>query len=266
MFHPRPHVLITGDFAHADFEGIVRWLHELTTVQIGEPAQDGEHYDLAIIFQSRPGQTSQAEVEALHRRTPLSPMHAILGSWCEGETRSGRAWHGVERVFWYEAVPRLTHSLMLTSGRATSLRTETPAERWNRQLGSVPAASSAGRALVVAHAREAFEAISDGCRLLGYTTSWRRVGSELPNAAAELVIWDADEATDRWLDDYLLCRRSWRESHFVVLLNFPRLGAIRRLYSLACHSVLGKPFSVLDFAASIAKRLPTVDRIVSDAA
>ena len=83
-------VIVTGDFHHRDFSSIrnidpgsVEFLpfdqvNRLSTMP-----------DLIAIAQSRRGQFSQTEINQLRRRFPLVPIVVVVGSWCEGETRSG---------------------------------------------------------------------------------------------------------------------------------------------------------------------------------
>ncbi len=53
---------------------------------------------LIVLLQSWPGQWPAADVAALRRAAPLARVAAILGSWCEGETRTGRPLAGAVRL------------------------------------------------------------------------------------------------------------------------------------------------------------------------
>src|SRR5687767_9075254 len=96
-----PRVLVLGDLDHLEFSEVQRWLAaNAEVVQI----DDQRPVNVGVIFQSRSGQIPQTAIEAVHARMPWATLVAVLGSWCEGETRTGTPLHGIERVFWYEAV------------------------------------------------------------------------------------------------------------------------------------------------------------------
>ncbi len=54
-----------------------------------------------LLAQSRPGTYPQSLVERLRDVAPLTTVIVVLGSWCEGETRSGVPLGDVHRVPWY---------------------------------------------------------------------------------------------------------------------------------------------------------------------
>ena len=58
--------------------------------------------DLIVLAQTRPGQFSADEVDRLRRATPSARLSGLLGSWCEGEARSGTPWPGVMRTYWHQ--------------------------------------------------------------------------------------------------------------------------------------------------------------------
>jgi hypothetical protein len=61
--------------------------------------------DVIVVTQAFPGQFSHAAIERLRRVAPLARVVALLGSWCEGEMRSGRPWPAV-RTYWHQWAPR----------------------------------------------------------------------------------------------------------------------------------------------------------------
>src|SRR5262245_51191431 len=58
--------------------------------------------ELIVLTQSRPGEVSCEAVDRLRSAAPLSRLVGLLGSWCEGEVRSGHPWPAVERVYWHQ--------------------------------------------------------------------------------------------------------------------------------------------------------------------
>lgn len=68
---------------------------------------DDPSWDLAMMAQARPGERSQAELEALQSAAPLMPIVVLLGSWSAGELRSGRPLRGAWRCYYHQFRTRL---------------------------------------------------------------------------------------------------------------------------------------------------------------
>src|SRR5689334_21081356 len=94
----RPNVRLIGAEAHPDFRDAVATLRESAQFVAAEAGQ----VELVVVAQSRPGAVPFGEVERVMRAAPLAGVVALLGSWCEGEARTGRPWRGVQRLYWYE--------------------------------------------------------------------------------------------------------------------------------------------------------------------
>ena len=96
---PRPiSVLLVGDAERAEFAAIFQWLREHGETTVAPDfaaamqeleARDGDP-ELIVLAQSWPGQFSPKQIERLRRLAPLARVDELLGSWCEGETRTGR--------------------------------------------------------------------------------------------------------------------------------------------------------------------------------
>lgn len=240
------HVLLAGDAEHYEFDPLRAWCRDHAMVVRDEANQRA---DLILICQTRPSQFSQAFVERLHALAPLASLLAILGSWCEGETRTGSPWHGVERVFWYEAVAHLNVRLAQRSLLAV-VRTQTMAERIAGG-GAWCSSQPRGTAVVVAHSISALQPLLDVCEQLGYIAHGQRLVDAWSHSPPQLVVWDADDATGSWLTALQERRSQWPAATFVALLNFPRRNEIEQLQSLGCQIVLGKPLLLGDLAASL---------------
>ena len=61
--------------------------------------------EVIVIAQARPGEFTADQVDRLRRLSPLARVLGLLGSWCEGEVRTGHPWPGVVRVYWYDWLP-----------------------------------------------------------------------------------------------------------------------------------------------------------------
>src|SRR5690349_7541486 len=93
-----PAVQIIGDVDHADFREAIALLRAQSRVVASADALP----ELIVVAQSRPDSITSAQVEPFRRWAPLAGVVTLLGSWCEGETRTGRPLPGVERIYWYQ--------------------------------------------------------------------------------------------------------------------------------------------------------------------
>lgn len=245
---PTARVLLTGDFQHPEFSAVRAWLREHVAVEAAQEAvlslaAPVRAYEMIALCQSRPGQFTQAQVESLHKSAPLAGLIAILGSWCEGELRSGRPWHGVERVYWYDAIGRLSASI----GRAAGYRTQTPAERIERQIKCLSTAARQTLAVVVARERSEYEALADLCRTWGATPHWQRTPLPTRNVEPALVLLASHDLSDLASPETIaVLRQAWPAARLVTLLNFPRRDEIAALRAAGCDVVLGKPLLFSD--------------------
>jgi|GEM_PF-3233289 len=58
--------------------------------------------DLIFILRSWSGEYSNSQIQTLRKRFPLTPLLAVLGSWCEGEARNGIPLSGIHSISWFE--------------------------------------------------------------------------------------------------------------------------------------------------------------------
>ena len=102
-FSMTPQIMVTGDISCPEF---VRNWHAGLNCRFVECLSDAisiaesEHQDLVVLAQSRRSQFPTVTVTTLFEATPLSDHFALLGPWCEGETRSGFPFPGWTRIYW----------------------------------------------------------------------------------------------------------------------------------------------------------------------
>ncbi len=58
--------------------------------------------DVVVLAQPYPGCVAQHDVEVFRQRFPLVRVACLAGSWCDGESRSGRPLNGVFRIAWHQ--------------------------------------------------------------------------------------------------------------------------------------------------------------------
>jgi hypothetical protein len=279
---PGKRVLLVGDWAHRDFCEAADWLaaqaeptftasvtaglaairhagaaNPLAETTAEPSAAQGDCQsapprlvpDVIVVAQSRPGQIRPLDVERLHAASPLSRLVVLVGSWCEGELRSGRPCQGVIRVLWHQWQPRLMPFLQPGAApipgswqlpRTASLDERlacTVGPRWPRHEG-----------LVAIHAdtHPTFMALSEACHAGGYATVWHV--SEESVAASGVVAAVADGISCdtpgiRFLRQTIRCHRP---APVIALLDFVRRQDLELAKSEGVSAVVAKPFLVYD--------------------
>jgi len=259
---PPKRVLLVGDYQHPDFRDTVAWLQahtQLTATAAIAAAQ--QHLTsqpppaAIIIAEAHPSRFAQRQVEQLHAASPVSRLVALLGTWCEGELRSGRPWSGVTRVYWHQALARFTAELTPAARGISSLwslpRTTTPVEQLLLQAHDE---GPRGPGLVAIHTPwlTLFESLSDACQLGGRATVWLCSGQTPRLQGLSALIWDAGDCragAEQLLAD-LVAR--YRPPQVVALLDFVRQAAYDRVRAAGATAVLGKPLLIRDLLVHLA--------------
>ncbi len=106
MSGPGLHVLLIGDTSRAEFCDAGAALEEVARVTCfaevaAAIAAISSSHDMiphaVVLAQARPGQFTDSAIDRLRGLAPLARWIAILGSWCEGESRSGHPLPGMTR-------------------------------------------------------------------------------------------------------------------------------------------------------------------------
>ncbi|MCH2127053.1 MAG: hypothetical protein MK165_19835 [Pirellulaceae bacterium] len=247
-------VLVVGDTNHEAFEPCVQWLktHIDTTVisdfsqAVSAIRSGGLYPKLIVIAQSRPGQFSAAEVESLYVLSPLTHLVALLGSWCEGETRSGKPWPGVQRIYWHEwesQIPGMVSRIKSSSETLRTLpRTATRAEELHVLSNERPT-PSLGLVAIQTEQFASYEAISTACCLVGHSTVWVH-GENWPHMEGVVLgIWDGKSllgSSERTrLRDFV---SRLPNSSVIAMLDFPRSDEVGLAHAMRIDHVISKPF------------------------
>jgi hypothetical protein len=249
---------IVGSVDHPDFCDVTSLLRATARAEIGQ----NESPEIVVVAQARPGQTSQREIESLRRRWPLAGIVAVLGSWCEGETRTGQPWPGVRRLYWYEfpawwqqQLARRDAGVCPEWARPTNEGNRSPSIRnpgyplraaiRNRQNGLIHLSTTS---------RDTAEALADTLYDAGYATVWTPPSqSKAIVRGAAAGIWDGGQLDEREAHGLAaFCRRLALDATPVVaLLDFPRRDRCEVGAQLGIASVLGKPWINDDLVAAI---------------
>ncbi|MEQ8839115.1 MAG: hypothetical protein RID07_20080, partial [Lacipirellulaceae bacterium] len=101
---------LVGDWSAGEFQSLRSEITEFKDLLALESIHDSQRLiedqnsapELLLVALPRPGAIAQSDVDALARRSPLTRIVIVAGTWCEGELRTGRPLTGVVRLPWYE--------------------------------------------------------------------------------------------------------------------------------------------------------------------
>jgi hypothetical protein len=198
-----------------------------------------------VLAQSYPGQFPAIEVERLRAAAPLARLIALLGSWCEGEPRSGQPPPGVVRVYWHEAAARFRRELPQWFARDSVWTLPMTATEEERQLATsgTPLPFGAGLVAIWTRRPEMAKLLSDACRSAGYATAWLHPRRPCTVQGAAAAIFDGDALDAATSNELKRLTALVSPAPVLVLLGAPRIQDVRAVRSLGA-TVLAKPFRV----------------------
>jgi hypothetical protein len=205
--------------------------------------------DVIIIGQAFPQQFSQLDVDHLLHLAPLCRIVGLLGSWCEGETRSGRPLAGAVRLYWHQWNSRAQRELrQLVEGKCPSWGLPATATDEERLLAGAAEPPPQGQGLVAIQARcpEMGDWLSAACRQCGYSTVLLRRGQLAGIEGAAAAIFEGSDLTGDELEQLRDLVASLAGAPVIVLLDFPRIEDYHRAIDAGAAAVLSKPLNLDD--------------------
>jgi hypothetical protein len=265
MSRPLPHVLLVGAYRHHEFAVPLNWLlrhTQLSTAATVEQAlaEDGPpetDWHTVVLAQARPGQIRQADIDRLGDRFPLANLVALLGSWCEGETRSGSPWPGVVRVYWHQWPARCQQQLLISEA-PTSWQLPRTVSAVERSTHAVLQGTAAGSGLVAIHTRRVsfFRSLASACQAGGYAAAWVTTPHSWMIAGAHAVLWDGEHGRDQAFAQLRDVAMGMDPVPVIALLGFPRHNDVSRAAGCGAAAVLPCPFLLTDLWALLAAARP----------
>ena len=215
--------------------------------------------DVLVWFVPRPGEFPFVEFQRATARWPLARPVVVLGSWCEGELRTGRPWPGAWRVAWDQAEAQFArHFAALATGAAdawslprTASRSEILAEESASLVPEIQTRRN-WRLAVVAATREAAEAYEFACRAAGHTV--------VNAASAEAVIWDSAAWGEADLEALRQTVAAASPAKVVAVIGGLRWQDAAEAKSAGSVAVLAKPLVLADLWATIESAVPRLDK------
>jgi CheY-like chemotaxis protein len=257
-------VLLIGDCSDVCFAPLLTWLHEhselhqvSTSAAAAEFCRSGRPPQWIGWAQARRGEFNSAEIERLHQTMPLVRMFTALGSWCEGELRTGSPWPGVPRLYWYDVAGWLerqwSHSLFAP-------RTVTVAERALLETRAGLSKFS-GHIVIESPNHAGFASLQTILESQGGTCHWahRRIPIESP----DLLLWDCPrwpgaEALKSIRQRFALLADS-PDPRWGALIGWPRWDEYQAAEQAGAAFVIAKPFSLDHLVSAVGDAIAARD-------
>jgi hypothetical protein len=244
--------LLIGDVARTEFRGAAAVIAETARVvevaDVGKAARwlaAGEASpELIVLAQARPGQFPQRQIDDLQRAAPFARIVALLGSQCEGDTRTGQPWPGVRRAFWYQWPARWQAELARRRENGSPSWGQPRTANEEELLVSSLWPRRPCRGLVAIHTPhfEMADTLADACGERGLSTVWVQPHrpSQLQGVSAGL--WDAGRLDAEEISRLVTFRQRIDGAPIGVLVDFPRVQHRQQLMAAGATFIVGRPF------------------------
>ena len=207
-----------------------------------------------MVAQAFPDEFSIEAVDRLRRAAPLGRLLGLMGSWCEGEVRTGRPWPATPRLYWHQFPAQCARELArLQSGAGSTWALPITAGDEERLLASWETIEPTACGLIVvwSHRFEMQDWLSAACRLRGYSTIWLAPGRTTKVTGTKAAIFDGcrcDEVEIGQIEELsgLIGSADGKSAPIVALLDFPRIEDHARAMAAGAAAVLSKPLAIDD--------------------
>jgi len=205
--------------------------------------------ELIVVAQAYPSQFPQQVIDRLRCLCPLSRVLGLMGSWCEGEMRTGRPWPGAIRIYWHQWLPRCGQQLAQMARNECSVWnlpvTATEEERLLLAAGQ-PLGDCRGLVAIYSRCYEIGNWLSAALRSRGCSTVWLRPPHPARVEGAAAAVFDGSELNDTQFDELKHLSSALNPAPILALLSFPRIEDHRRARSAGAAAVLSKPLQLGD--------------------
>lgn len=239
-------IWLCGQPAH-DLQPAADWLYS-QNFSLTEPFSSAAEPAAVVLFQNRPGEFRQSELEAIHRRAPLARLILLTGPLCAGELRSGKPLVGVERLSWLTWRDHLPLLLKPAATRPPQARTLAPADTILRDcsLESTPQLDLGQSAIVYSRSASIADAVCQLLQTLGYHAAWANNPAEkITHLGASALILVEGDAVPCLADSVSLLG----EGKKIWLRAFARPEEAKQALAAGYHAVLPLPLLRSDLQA-----------------
>ena len=261
-------ILLTGNTHRAEFRGAREMLERLGCVTAVADARSAAELlaggqvlpDLIVVAQAYPAEFSHEAIDRLRRLAPLGQVVGLLGSWCEGEMRTGLPWPASVRLYWHQW-PGQCHRQLSLIGRGECSAWGLPAtaaEEERLLLDSrQPISDRSGLVAIQTRLFEMEDWLSAALRSRGYSTVWLHASRPARVKAASAALFDGSDMRGGEVDELQHLCRTLAPAPVITLLDFPRIGDHRRALQAGAAAVLSKPVRIEDLFWELDRVLET---------
>ena len=246
-------ILITGQFWDTEFADLINGIGVpatlLTCERIERAKSLDEKFDLALVAQSGRETISQQVIDHLRRLLGIAtPVINLLGSWCEGQERSGIPLKHVLPIYWHQWTGGISQLLAMARSGVSH-----PQEELIR-----PATLRVGVS-ALCHAQASY--LEDALNFLGAEAVWleqQEWQAERTKQTPLAICVDGDSLTANLVQRLSVIRNEYPTTPLIVMLNFPRKEEELELTGvLDVAAVVSKPFDLTRLARSLGQATGT---------
>jgi hypothetical protein len=253
----KPVVWLVGPSDDPCFRPAIAWLATRVTLRFTATVElslqlirsQSEAVHAIVVCALRPGEVDASAIAEVHAFEPLARLAMLLGTWCEGEVRSGVTVPGVKRIYWHAWQGQLPAALGLASTSQTHqalARTANEADWVEWQLRSNVRPRQSELVAICTRQASAFDMLADALAGGGFRSTWQLPSMPWQVRNPDVILWDG------WPDSDLHARLPAESKHGqLILLDFPRLEDHQRAIALGASHILSPPFQLPDLWAAI---------------
>lgn len=254
---PEISILLVGDGDRSEFRQARSTLDRLgrvTAVREAESAAEAltegrVAADVIVVAQAFPGQFSHPQIDRLRQLAPLARVLGLLGSWTEGEMRTGRPWPGAIRIYWHQWPSRCDQELgRMGRGECSSWGLPVTATEEERLLlaADCPVSRQEGLIAIYTQPPEMQEWLSATLRSRGCSTVWLRPPHPTHLQGASAAIFDGSDCRGEELRQLEHLAATLCPAPIIALLDFPRIEDYHRAMAAGASALISKPLHVED--------------------
>lgn len=255
-------ILISGDYWHEDFRESFARLDVPATMVPTERINlvTSDTYHLIVLAQSRRDQISQSTVDFLRAEMVEIPIVVLLGSWCEGENRSGKPLLGVTQVVWHQWESRFERfCIQLKDGLKSDWHLPLTASVSDRVRDFSPDAAISNtllgkKVLVSSEDSTTFESVADMLSLYQCSGFWAESPDTIDHGFDAICV-DGNGASSELIDRILGLKERFEDVPISVMLNFPRKQDMDSLMAVGVQEVVSKPYTHNEFLHSLIRSM-----------
>ncbi len=240
-------ILITGQFWDSEFADLINGIESPTTLLTSERIERAkswdEKFDLVLVAQSGRDSISQALIDHLHKLLGKeTPVINLLGSWCEGQERSGKPLQNVLPIYWHQ-----------WSGGIKQLLAMARAGTAYPQSDLISAARMCVGVSTLSHPQASY--LDDALEFLGAESVWleqQEWQAEQTTQDLQAICVDGDSMTANFFQRLTAIRGDYPTTPLIALLNFPRKEEVLELTGQqSVVAVVSKPFDLTRLARAL---------------